>query len=417
MASVSEVMKISLALGLGVLTFALASCEPQVPEGTGGVAVEPTTCGRGLAVLMTDYDSANVALLDFDGNTLSGSFISSGSAETKLNAPLSGDVVFPTTRMDELVLIDRYPASVLTFVDFESAEVRTQLEVRTGYNANPQDYLLLEEGRALVSRYELNRQSGEVEFDEGDDLIVIDPTKPEITDRVGLEEYWRDEQLARPGRLVRVGDTVFATLAGYSANFKQAGGARVALLDAADLSGKETLEFEGLKVCRGLAVSPDQSKVALSCTGLITNSNGANPDFSGLVVLELQSDGSWLEKQRFLASEFSLGPFSETLSFANNELLLVSFSGALEGEDAGRPDRVLSLNLRNGESQELLSSKEKAFNLGDVLCVPGCELCFVADVAREVVHRFELFEGELQLPTQHRVVVDLSLPPRRLGLF
>lgn len=415
--NVSDLTKIRALFGISMLALGVFSCEPQVPEGTGGVTAEASMCGRGLAVLMTDYESANVALLDFEGNTLSASFISSASAETKLNAPLSGDVVFPTTKMEELVLIDRYPASVLTFVDFESAEVRTQLEVRTGFNANPQDYLRLDENRALVSRYEINRSAGEEEFDGGDDLLLIDPTVPEISERLAFDEYRQAENLVRLGTLVRLQDTVFATLSGYSSTFKEAGSARLALLDADSLSVQELLEFEGLKVCRGLAVSPSEKKIALSCTGLITNSNGASPEFSGVVLLEQDEAGAWHESRRYLARDFAQGPFSESIDFANEELLLVSFSGALEGEDAGRPDRVVALDLGSGSTEELLASREKAFNLGDIQCVPGCDLCFVADVSRNVVHRFALVDGVLQPGSSHRVEVDLTLPPRRLGLF
>src|SRR5690606_21913440 len=104
---------------------------------------------------MTDesYASANVALVGLDGSTLSGSFISSGSAAPSLNAALSGDVTLPGQRMTgDIVLIDRFPNSVLTFVDVQTAEVTRQIPVRTGFDSNPQDFLELSAGKALVSR-------------------------------------------------------------------------------------------------------------------------------------------------------------------------------------------------------------------------------------------------------------------------
>src|SRR6185295_14337493 len=100
-------------------------------------------CPSGLLVSSSDYKSTNISVLSPTGATLSEILISSASASTGLSTALSGDVVFPlsTPTSGRAVLIDRFPNSVLTWVNPSNAEVIHQLPVGTGFAANPQDYL------------------------------------------------------------------------------------------------------------------------------------------------------------------------------------------------------------------------------------------------------------------------------------
>src|SRR5258708_24973637 len=113
----------------------LTACGVRTPAtNTGGAHNDAGPCGRGVAVVTSDYMSWSVSLLDLEGNVISPSVISSASATTGLSAPLSGDVVLPSTPAhgDTLVLIDSYRASILTWVDVKSGAVRGQLSVSTG---------------------------------------------------------------------------------------------------------------------------------------------------------------------------------------------------------------------------------------------------------------------------------------------
>ena len=131
------------SLTLVLLAGNLVACNATSPPGSGGVDVEPGPCGRGLAVVATGYESVNVALLDTTGGMLSSSFISSADRSPSLSAALGGDTVLPTSAASgpELLLIDRYPNSVLTWVELETARVTRQLSVATGFLANPHDYV------------------------------------------------------------------------------------------------------------------------------------------------------------------------------------------------------------------------------------------------------------------------------------
>lgn len=414
-------LQASGVVGLCLLA-SFVSCAKEPPS-TGGVQVEEVfgiegrSCGRGLAVVMTDYASTNVALLDLDGHTVSGSFLSSASAETKLNAPLSGDVGFPSSRMKkELILIDAYPASVISFVALKTAEVRSQLSVRTGFNANPQDYLALNDDRAWVTRLESSPRPGSEAFDEGDDILSIDPRQPSINGRIDLGAA-HDADHARPGSMIRVGDRVFVSLTGHSADFQSAPDSIVATLNAQDGELLDSHVVEGMKNCVGLALSPDGGELAISCSGVVQESgDAAAPPHSGLVILKIEEDGL-REVSRVLASVVGKGPLMFSLAYASPELLLTGTIGALEGEDAGRPDRILSYDKRSGQWETLLSSEDGAFNLGGIQCMEACQVCFVADAGREVVHRLTWDESGGLDVTRHRIETEIALPPRRLGWF
>src|SRR5438046_7877171 len=104
----------------------LAACgATRVAPDSQGASVQPGPCGRGLVVVQTEYQSSNVSLLGFDGQVLSESLLSSGTASSGFGVRLSGDVVTPSSAQDgaEIVLIDRYPAGVLRFVELATAHV------------------------------------------------------------------------------------------------------------------------------------------------------------------------------------------------------------------------------------------------------------------------------------------------------
>jgi hypothetical protein len=92
---------------------------------------------------------------------------------------LSSDVAVPSTLLSgpEIVLIDRFPASVLTWVDVESASVRAQLDV--GSKTNPHDYVPLSEHKAYVTRF--GASDG-----VGDDVAIVDPSVPALVGSIDL---------------------------------------------------------------------------------------------------------------------------------------------------------------------------------------------------------------------------------------
>jgi hypothetical protein len=117
----------------------LLGCNVTPARVTGGVDLpERGDCPRGLAVVSSDFQSSEIALLAPNGDVKSAAFLSSAStAATSLAAPFSGDlsVASALRRPGELVVIDRFGTNVLTFVDTRTAVVRAQLPVGTGFEA------------------------------------------------------------------------------------------------------------------------------------------------------------------------------------------------------------------------------------------------------------------------------------------
>jgi len=113
-----------LAAGLVMLGFG-AGCgvEDHTAVG-GGVDLEGSPGAlRGFAVVNGDFTSSSISLVSPQGEMQSAAFLSSASSAPGLSAALGGDLALPSSVAggDELVIIDRFPAAVLSWVNLETA--------------------------------------------------------------------------------------------------------------------------------------------------------------------------------------------------------------------------------------------------------------------------------------------------------
>jgi hypothetical protein len=413
-------------LACGAIT---AGCGADAPPGTtGGTSIVPGPCGRGVVVVGSDYATTNVSFVGFDGAVLSASVVSSGATTTGLSSPFSGDVVLPTmpAQGDRIVLIDRYPASVLTWVDVATGQVASQLAVRTGFFANPQDYVPVSPSRAYVSRYGSNPNPGSAMFDEGNDLVVVDPSVPSIEARVDLRSAMAGEAasfLPSAGRAIRAGGLVHAVLDGFSADFQSAAAARVATLDAesGEILGVKVLD--GVYNCRGVALSPDGSEIALSCSGMLEP-----PRIEQSWLVFLTADKALSQVARYPAAQFGNQPLGFTVSYASATTVLFTSLGTFPDDSPG-DDRLIELDRKTGAHRAVLQSARSSscgqsercpFTIGDVACAAACGVCFVADAVTDggVIHRFSVgADGHVSDPTSIVVERAIGLPPRYLQLF
>ncbi|HEU5075453.1 MAG TPA: hypothetical protein VFU02_14780, partial [Polyangiaceae bacterium] len=257
-------------------------------DSSGGIAEE----ARGFAVVNSDYQSVSVSLTGLDGEVLSERFIASGSADTGLSAALGGDVVLPTmpSNSAELVLIDRTPAGVLTWVDRTSARVRAQLNVATGFAANPHDYVPVSDTKAYVTRFAWNLASGDQEFDEGNDVLVIDPSVPEIVDRIDLMPVLDGEPAGfypSADRALLANDRLFVLAVGFNVDFTHRADSRLVMIDPAHDRIEDVLVFEGLSSCSSLDVAPAGSTLAIACHGAFgRDAEEGHPD-SAIVLVDV----------------------------------------------------------------------------------------------------------------------------------
>ncbi|MCC6527744.1 MAG: hypothetical protein IT373_34180 [Polyangiaceae bacterium] len=400
-----------------VLAPALGCGVPTPPAGTGGGTFPEGPCGRGLVVVETDYQSTNVALVGGDGATLSGSFLSSASAPPGLVAPLSGDVVVPTAPVTgaELVLVDRYPAAVLSWVELATATVRAQLDVSTGFASNPQDYLALGPGEALVARYEDNPTPGALAFDGGSDLLVIDPSVPSITGRVDLRPAIEvPGYLPRPARLVATaGGRVFVLLSAYAPDFKSSLPSRLAEIDVASQALVGVTVLGDLHGCAALAPSEDGTRLAVACSGDFGGDSLPTVGASGLALVDVAGTPSVVAE--LPASGLGGEPLGFAVDFAGADRVLVTTLGHYGlGGAADVPDSLLEVDAA-GQATEVRSAPP--FTLGDVRCLRACGGCFVADAAAGVLARLRLEPGGVVPDAELVVESAIGLPPRLLGRF
>jgi len=393
------------------------------PHGDAGMLVGPTT--RGYVVIDTDYQSTNVSLVSNDDQVASSSFISSSSAKPGLSAPLGGDVVPPTMLVpgNEIVLIDRYPASVLTWVNLDTASVRGQLSVATGFSSNPHDYVTYTANKAFVPRYEPNLASGKQPFDGGNDVLVIDPSVPKITGRIDMTPVLAGEPAGfypHADRAVIAGGKLRVTADGFNVGYTKHVDARIVTIDPDTNAITQTLVFAGMTSCANIAVSPNGRELALGCNGDYEEDPADGFPDAGIIVVSV---GDALTETKRLTSKALGIDQVYTLEWSGPETLVVVTSGILASDRTTvlAPDRVQTVNVRTGvASAAVFETKTTAFSLGDVRCELSNRTCLVTDAETDggVLEQFTVAsDGTVSLARRFKVDPAIGLPPRNLGRY
>lgn len=386
---------------LALCVFLSACNAPEPPASTGGTSEPAGACGRGVTAVHSDHISSNVSLLAVDGRVLSPSFLSSATGGGTLSTPIGGDVALPTAAVggDEIVLIDRYPASVLTWVNVRTAAVRAQLEI--GERTNPHDYVALSEHEAYVPRFEEN------------DFLIVDPSVPAIIGEIELSDALAGEDpkfSANPGRAARIGDFVYVVLEGYAPGFVNGSAAsRVVRVDPATRSVSDVLVLDAAHSCSALAIAPDERELAVACSGVWNGGPEPDPAFSSVVRVGIE--GGLAELGRFGALELGGAPFGQALDYAAQQTLVATRLG----REDGRPDTLVEIDVASGAARELVSSAP--FSLGDVRCAAACGACFASDADRHLLYRFEVASGGLEPPLPLVADTVIGLPPTWIGRF
>ena len=407
------------------LASGLAACnvEPTAHDECHAMLSALPSCPAAALVVMSDYVSTQIALTKLSGDTLCGSYFSTARAEaTPVAFALSGDVVLPSSRppSGRAVVIDRYGTNVLSFLVADTGALLGQLAVGTGFESNPQDYLELDERRALVSRWGENPVPGQKTFDEGGDLLVIDSVGLVIEDRIALPH---DDFPPRPAGLTRLGDQAVVTLQRMSIDIRSMGDGRLVGIDLDSLDIAWTLELDGLKNCGPLTISPAASLGAVACTGYVDRSGiAANLANSGIVLVDLTSAPP-VELRRLSAEALAGAPLQAELEWFAPERLLAKTQTALDGS---ANNRLLTVDVARDDAEsaaEILlearpndSGTGQGVTFGGMLCAPGCDsTCLVADSDRGVLQRFTIDGNTLSPLGALGVHGTVGLPPRDVG--
>lgn len=402
--------------------FLLVACNVTPATTTGGADLPARgDCPRGLAVVSSDFQSSEVALLSPDGAVRSQAFLSSASSNaSNLAAPLSGDLEAAASRSrdNELVLIDRFGTNVLSFVDAKTAAVRAQLPIGTGFDSNPQDYLEVSEHKAYVPRLSENRDAGREPFDVGSDLLLVDPVVPSIIGSLPMPH--QAGFFPNPVALAQLGELVLVTLQHARPDFSGMADSEIVAVDTRDDSLRYRLTLSGLQNCGRVEISPDRRRLVVACASYV-DPRGESTDVSksGIVVLDAAREPPE-ELQRFSALELSGGAVQSSLELVTDDLLLFKTQTALGAE---HDNQLLSLSLSSGRVVLLASAARDVSGAGfgiaflGMSCQAGCgDPCLVADASRGRIVRLHVLDERLVEDEEIRIN-GAGLPPTGITPF
>ena len=385
---------------------------------TGTGPLPASTCGRALAILETDYASTRVAAASLDGTTLSTELISSARGGVGLSATLSGDVVLPAQRASSgnLVLLDRYPNSVITWVAPETGAVIGQLSVATGFPSNPHDYLEVDANKAYVTRYESNAAPGAQRFDSGGDVLVVNPQTRTVVGHIPFAN--EDAFLPRPDRMALVADEsiALALLQRFDRTFSTNGPSELVAIDTTSDKILWTLPLAA-QGCGGIAV--EAHRAVITCEGPLRNRKPTT-EGSALVAVDVTRAGGTIALHIDASALGDVGPFGNAVAFLSDHVVLANALGDLE---QNRVDRLFEVDLgATPPHPTLVLASTSAFTLGDLVCT-SCTTprrCYLADAETARVRVYALESATSARVTEQPAFTGgatTTLPPRSLSFL
>lgn len=386
---------------------------------------EPLREDATFAVVLSDYASSAVAVLDARGDVLAPAWFTSGSRAPLLVTPISGDVVLPQTSLGagRLGWIDRYAVDVLTVVGMPAGAVHSQHDLRgdrdgarTGFSPNPQDALTLPDGRVLVSRLNPNPDGAAPAIALGNDLLALDLRSGTLSHvALGCDAVGDDgaTYFARPSDLglLTVGDrqVVVAGLARLDAAFVDSGPGAIALVDAVTLASLGCVELDPLANCTAVAVEPDaRNRAIVLCSGPTFAGTEERRARAGIVELELATEGHVTIVARVLASAGTATPSGGLVATGGGHAVVVSDP---RGDDPPPPDQLWDVDLALGTTT--LLSEAEPFSLG--LGAATDAVLLVPDASRRAILRFDLSAGLPTLRDEVPLRGCADLPPRQVA--
>lgn len=415
---------------LGSLTLALlmASSGCGQDDDLRPAGPDPVTPARsgagpsGVAVINSDYKSVSVSLVDPTGALSRDDCINSGTRPPAPGLSLSGDVLLPSAPQagGGLLVIDRTNAA-LTWIDPGTCQPQRQLSVATGFASNPQDVLSISPTKAYVTRNARNEKAtpDPEDFDEGDDILVIDPSVPAIKGRIALGAYATavegKEIKARPDRALLAGGKAYVALSNMSDDYKSAGFGRIAVIDPNSDSVVGTIDLPNLKACRAMGHDAGSNTLVVACSGLYAD-GPAKAATSGIVWVDLGVSPP-VVKSVLPASAFG----GRALSLERNIIVLSETKGlviSLGEFKAAPPDQLWLFDGVAGTARKLADSTA-SFQFGHLVHdrVRNQLLLADAETARPRVRVFGMSDETLSEKAAVEVNPSRGLPPRYMAWY
>jgi hypothetical protein len=357
----------------------------------------------GLAVVSNDssFASSSVSLLDSTGNVVKGDCFSSATKAPGVTSALSGDVVLGSWAQfnNEVAVIDR-TNGVITWLDPTSCAPLRQLDVSTGFLANPHDVIAVASNKAYVTRYEINKAPGKKEFDGGDDLLIIDPTKPAITGRIALSSYAVQVNgttiQARPDRARLIDGKLYVALGDIGPGFSVVSHGRIVVIDVQTDKVLGAVDFpDALNNCTNLSYLDDKHLLDVTCNGqFVFGGPIANQTAESAVVTVDLSQSPPAVSHTQPASAFN-APISAYSGIARDGAL--GFA-VIAGDGQTTSDQLFTLDTAAGTSAALKTTTD-SFVYGNVLVDPAQQHAFLTDATAKAPGLLVFSYGATGAPT------------------
>jgi len=397
--------------------FALANCGGDSNGTNAGSATS------GIVVVNSDYSSTSISILDRDGNLLKDGCLSTGTGTPGLALALSGDVVLPTQVPlgGPVAIIDRDKNNnAVTWLDPVTCTPLGQLAVATGFASDPHDVVTLSASKAYVTRYNENGAATAVpdDFDEGDDLLIVDPTQLKITGRIDLKPFAPAGTLPYADRALLVEGQVYVSLNAISLDYSIYGTGRILIVDPVADRVVSFIDLPGVKNCGAMTYLPTDKKLLVACTGSYSD-GPQQAHSSAIVTIDLGVSPPAMTSLIAAASVGGL-PFTNTTVAAldGNTALGVTL-GTPPPPPYVPPDRLWSLPLDGSLPVRIFESTE-SFTLGAVLADPERHRVLVVDGtmnAPAFVRFFDFTAGTFTAGKTGKSNPSRSLPPRALAFY
>ena len=400
----------TLALLAAPFIAVLPACDGSSSSGTGS----GLTATSALAILSSDYKSSSLALYDPASKKLVDDCVTP--------ATLSKDTALTTgPQGGEVIVLDR-ERSLVDFVIPSICRLRAQLSVSTGgFKSNPHDVVHVSSSKAYVVRYEKNAAPTPApdDFDDGDDLLIIDPSVPMVTGRIDMSSHASTVAgaalQARPDHAVLLGGLVYVTLNNLAADFSAAGPGRVVVVDPATDSVTDTIDLPDQTGCSGIVADEAAMKLYVSCGGEFSDVDQTAA--SALVEIDVSGAKPALGK---IVTGKSLG--AQPVSYLPAALFggnaFAATAGALDFNTGAQtaPDTLYSIALDTGAGTKIVDGG--AFNLGRPAVDPTSKTLFLPD-GDPVTPRVRVFDvsGVAAPLTPFEPNPTEHLPPREVAWY
>ena len=378
-----------------------------------------TSNSSGIVVVNSNYSESSVSFLDRDGNLLYDGCFNSGTGATGLSPTLSGDVVLPTQVPSggPVVLIDRDKViSTLTWLDPVNCALLRQLAVGTGFNSNPHDVVTLSASKAYVTRCNENGSPTPApdDFDDGNDLLIIDPSQPKILGRIDLKPFAPAGVLPDADRALLAEGIVYVSLNAISSDYAIYGTGRIVMVDPVADKVVGWIDLPGAKDCGAMTYLAAERKLMVACNGSYSDVQQA--DTSAIVTIDLSVSPPAVIAQVAAATVGGL-PFSNTSLAAWDSNTAF---GVTNGDASNLPpDRLWALPQGGALPAKVFESAE-GWALGAVLADAQNGRVLVADGTKltpAFLRFFDFAAGTFTASKAVKTNPSRNLPPRALAWY